>query len=142
MLRRITDFLLHRVTRNVVFWLLYAALPVWLNWDGYGSAANFHTDLLYYTELAFPGYVNNLILIPRLMDRGRPTAYFITVTLCTLFVAYVGLYWLTPLVSDYLATRERPWMTLLYNLDGYFFFVGSFTGAALLTRLARSAFTK
>jgi len=133
----VARFLLHRVTRNVVFWLLFAILPVWLNWDGYGSKANFYTDLLYYLEIAFLGYFNNLVLIPRLMDRGRVAAYFVIVFVLVLFTAYVALFWLTPLVSDYTSRLSRPWMTFYYNLDGYFFLVGSFTGAALLVRLAR-----
>lgn len=138
MLRRLSNFLLHRVTRNVFFWMLFAGLPIWLNWDGYGSKANFYTDLLYYAELAFLGYVNNLVLIPRLMDTGRVTTYFLASTVLVVTVSWLALFVLTPLVSDYTSRLNRPYVTYMYNLADYFFFTGFFTGAALLSRLAKS----
>lgn len=138
MLSRLSKFLLHRATRNVAFWLLFAGLPVWFNWGNYGSRANFLTDIFYYFELAFLGYFNNLVLIPRLMDRGKVILYFVVVFLLVLFIAYLALFWITPTVSTYTEGLSRPWMTWLFNLADYFFFVGSFTGAALLTRLAYS----
>ncbi len=135
---RVSHFLLHRVTRNVVFWVLFAGLPVWLNWGNYGSKANFLTDILYYLELAFLGYLNNLILIPKLMDKGKVRTYFTVVFFLVLVVAYLALFWITPMVSDYTSRLSRPYMRYLFNLADYFFFVGSFTGAALLVRLANS----
>ncbi|MEM9929766.1 MAG: histidine kinase [Bacteroidota bacterium] len=138
MLPRLTNFLLHRVTRNVIFWLLFVGLPIWFNWGNYGSRANFLTDIFYYLELAFLGYFNNLVLIPRLMDKGRVVIYFTILFFLVPFVAYLSLFWFTPLVSDYTANLSRPWMRWLFNLADFYFFVGSFTGAALLTRLAQS----
>lgn len=138
MLPRFTKFVLHRLTRNVVFWLLFAGLPIWFNWGNYGSRANFLTDIFYYLELAFLGYFNNFFLIPRLMDKGKVFAYFFSVFLLVPFVAYLALFWITPLVSDYTANLSRPWMRWLFNLADYFFFVGSFAGAILLSRLAYS----
>jgi sensor histidine kinase YesM len=138
MLPRFTNFLLRRTTRNIIFWLLFAGLPMWLNWDNYGSRANFLTDVFFYLELAFLGYFNNLVLIPRLMDQARVVAYFSAVFILVLLVAYLALFWITPTVSTYTSSLSRPWMTWLFSLADYFFFVGSFTGAALLTRLAYS----
>lgn len=138
MLRFASSFLLNRLTRNLLFWLLFAGLPIWMNWGNYGSRANFLTDILYYLELAFLGYVNNLIMIPRLMDKGRVALYFLVTFVMVILMAYLALFWITPLVSDYTSRLSRPWVRWLFNLGDYFFFVGSFTGAALLTRLAKS----
>lgn len=138
MLPLVYNFLLHRVTRNAVFWLLFAGFPMWLNWGNYGSRANFLTDIFFYLELALLGYLNNLLLIPRLMDKGRVALYFLVTFLLVALVAYLGLFWITPLVSDYTSRLTRPWVRLVFNLGDYLFFVGSFTGAALLTRLAKS----
>lgn len=129
-------FLLHRVTRNILFWLVYAVLPVYLNWGNFGSDANLYTDLLYYATLAVLGYVNNLLLIPWLMDRGRPVAYFVAAGTLLLVVAYVEMFWLVPLLSDYLDSVGNYLVTYWYNLGNYLFFMGTFTGAALLSRLA------
>lgn len=118
--------------------MLFAGLPVWLNWGNYGSKANFLTDILYYLELAFLGYINNLLLIPRLMDKGKVRSYFAVIFFLVLVVAYAALFWITPLVSDYTSRLSRPYVRYLFNLADYFFFVGSFTGAALLVRLAKS----
>ncbi|MEL7161332.1 MAG: histidine kinase, partial [Bacteroidota bacterium] len=139
-LHPVARFFLHRVTRNLLFWFFFAGLPVWLNWDNYGSAANFWTDIFYYLELAFLGYFNNYFLIPRLLDRGKVAPYTIIIFLITPLMAYVSLFHLTPLVSDYTSRLSHPWMTLYYDLDNYFFFVGTFTGAALVTRLAQERY--
>jgi len=138
MFRRLSDLLLNRFNRNVLFWLLFAGLPIWLNWDGYGSKANFYTDLLFYAQLAFLGYVNNLLLIPTLMDTGRVTAYFLVTSLMIVVVSWLGLFVFTPLVSDYTSKLSRPYIVFMYDLGDYFFFTGFFTGAALLTRLVQS----
>ncbi|MEM6769588.1 MAG: hypothetical protein AAF597_03295, partial [Bacteroidota bacterium] len=86
MSRPFTQLLLHRVTRNVLFWMLFAVFPIWLNWGNYGSRANFLTDIFFYLELAFLGYLNNLVLIPKLMDRGKVGLYFIVVIALVIFV--------------------------------------------------------
>ncbi|MEO0734903.1 MAG: histidine kinase [Bacteroidota bacterium] len=133
-------YLLHPLPRNLLFWFFFAGLPVWLNWDNYGSPANFWTDIFYYLELAFLGYFNNYFLIPRLLDRGHVARYVGVIFLLTPLVAYLSLFHLTPLVSEYTSRLSRPWMTLYYDLDNFFFFVGTFTGAALVERLARERY--
>lgn len=129
------SFFLHRVTRNVLFWTLFAGIPIWFNWNNFGSHANFLTDIEFYFKCAFLGYFNNLVLIPRLFDRGRVSAYFLVIGAVILVTEYISLFLIVPLLSDYLNTVSSRVTTYLYSLEDTVFFVGSFLAAAFLSRL-------
>lgn len=77
-------FINNRILQNIIFWLLYAVIPFFINLSEFRSLPNMYTDAQFYIECAVLGYFNNLFLMPRLFDQKRYRVYFSTIVLTVL----------------------------------------------------------
>lgn len=121
----------NRLFLNIVFWLIYAIFPLWLNWDSFGSDANRNTDIQWYVESAVLAYFNNFVLMPALFDRKRYGFYFISLMLLVLIWECISMFVLTPLWSDYLDYVNNKLIAYIYNVGDLFFIVLTLAGGRL-----------
>jgi len=121
----------NRLFLNILFWVVYAITPLWLNWDTFGSDANRNTDILWYVQSAVLAYFNNFVLMPNLFDRKRYGLYFLSITLLILLGEYVGMFLLTPLMSNYLDHVDNKLIAYIYSVGDLFFIVFALAGGRL-----------
>lgn len=124
----------NRVFLNILFWLGFAVLPIVVNWNNFGSSANFYTDVLFYIEAGCLSYFNNFVLMPLLFDKKRYWPYFINLFLLLIIYQYISLFYLVPLGSDYLDHVSNYFIVYLYDLWDLFFVVLSLAGGRLVRK--------
>lgn len=122
----------NRLFLNIIFWLIYAFLPLWLNWDTFGSEANRNTDILWYVQAAVMVYINNLVLMPFLFDEKKYLQYFTAAIVLVCLGEYLSMFYITPLISNYLDHVNNRLLVYLYDLGDSFFIVLTFAGGRLL----------
>lgn len=122
----------NRLFLNIAFWMIYALVPLWLNWDTFGSEANRNTDIFWYVQVAFLAYFNNFVLMPILFDRKRYVLYSISVVVLILLGEWISMFFITPLMSDYLDHVGNKLMAYIYEVGDLFFIVLTLAGGRLL----------
>lgn len=120
-----------RLFLNLLFWTVYAGLPLWLNWSSFHSTADRNTDILWYVQSAVLAYFNSLVLMPLLFDRKRYGLYFSLLLLLVVSGEYIGMFFITPMLSPYLDYVDNKLLTYFYSLGDSFFIVLSLAAGRL-----------
>lgn len=129
----ILSVLTHSLTLNIFFWVIYAGIPLWINWNQYQIAGDRNTDILYYFQAAITVYINNYVLMPQFFDKKRYKVYFFCLGILLLVSEFVSLFIIVPFISPYLDYIDNPLLAYIYDLGDLTFFVLGF-GAARLAR--------
>ncbi len=90
MLKRFTGIIFSRLSRNIVFWLVVGCIRV----SGYEvpyTAGEAVYCLCFFVFLAAALYLNNLVLIPRLLAKKKYILYPISVMLLTLLASFLSV---------------------------------------------------
>ncbi|MEM8526533.1 MAG: hypothetical protein AAGG68_17960 [Bacteroidota bacterium] len=126
------NVLSNRLFLNIVFWLIYAVFPLWLNWDTFASEGDRNTDAFWYAQAAVLVYGNNLILMPLFFDKRKYLSYFLIAIIWVCSIEYISMFIVTPLISSYLDAVGNKFLSYIYDLGDSFFFVLTFAGGRLI----------
>jgi len=112
----------NRVLQNVLFWVFFAVVPFAMNLGHFGSPANMYTDIQYYVECAFIGYVNNLLLMPKLFDKKKYFSYALSFIFLLVFIT-----WLSGQITVVLSPNyPQNLLGAIYEAIDYFIFLVAF----------------
>ncbi len=125
----------NRILQNVLFWTIFAVIPFVLNLGSFGLAANMYTDIQYYLECALLGYLNNLVLMPKILDKKRYLFY----SICALGLITL-ITWTSGLITTILSpTYPQSFQGSLYDGIDYALFVIAFGSGHLIRSYIRQS---
>ncbi|MBS1771769.1 MAG: histidine kinase [Bacteroidetes bacterium] len=87
---RYINWITNRISRNIVFWLLYT---LW-HFVGRDNIAQLYVPMFFLIVIAYgiPAYINTLLLIPRLLYKGRYLYYTLSAIVLLLINALISVY--------------------------------------------------